>query len=122
MTDYARMAQQHWARWLPQRYSQIPNPTEFFSTLGQQAELDIEDLALELAGPDLPDETYLQAVGRLNNARQRAREQILPEQILLTPEPGAEDAEETETPEETSFFRTVEEDPNNPFWTQDHDI
>ncbi len=116
MTDYARMAQQHWARWLPNRYSQIPNPTEFFSTLGHRVELEIEDLALELAGPDLSNETYLQAVGRLNNARLRAREVILPEQVLLTPEPGIEDGEEPVTSEEPWTFRAIELDPHNPIW------
>jgi len=95
MTDYGAMAQRHWATWLPQRYSQIPEPkTAFFTDLGRQVELAIEDLALTLEGPDEPGETYLERVGRMNNARQRAREMILPEQILPTPEPGADPDEE----------------------------
>ncbi|MDN5933096.1 MAG: TnpV protein [Pseudonocardia sp.] len=102
MTDYGAMAQRHWAKWLPQRYSQVPEPkTAFFTDLGRQVELEIEDLALTLEGPDEPGETYLQRVGRMNNARQRAREMILPEQILLTPEPGADPDEEPDPPAST---------------------
>jgi hypothetical protein len=96
MTDYGAMARRHWERWLPHRYSQIPDPTEFFSTLGQQVEQEIDDLALELEGRDEPGETYLAKVGRLNNARMRAREIVLPEQVLLPPEPGTDPDEETD--------------------------
>lgn len=91
--------QQHWARWFPQRYSQIPDPKRFFAELGRQVELEIADLALQLEGPSVPGETYLEAVGRMDNARMRAREMILPEQILLPPEPGA-DPDEEEEPEQ----------------------
>lgn len=90
-SDYAAMAAQHWARWLPQRYSQIPEPkTTFFAELGRRVAEQIEDLALELEGPDVPGETYLQRVGRMNEARMRARETVLPREILLPPEPGTD--------------------------------
>lgn len=90
-SDYAAMAAQHWARWLPTRYAQIPEPkTTFFAELGQRVTEQIEDLALELEGPDVAGETYLQRVGRMNEARMRAREVLLPREILLPPEPGTD--------------------------------
>jgi hypothetical protein len=36
MNRYERMAQKHWRRWLPTRYREIPDPSSFFTTLGQQ--------------------------------------------------------------------------------------
>lgn len=90
MNQYGAMAQRHWERWLPQRFQSIPNPTEFFTDLGEQVWSQIDDLALQLAGNDQPDETYLAKVGRLTNARQRAEEIVLPEQVLLPPEPQAD--------------------------------
>jgi hypothetical protein len=47
----------------------------------------VSSLASALAGPDLPEETYLQKVGRLNMARSQAAEQVLAEQVYsLAPE------------------------------------
>ncbi|MGE0346564.1 MAG: TnpV protein [Gemmatimonadales bacterium] len=111
MTDYATMARDHWEQWLPDRYRQIPNPGEFFAEMGRRAELEIEDLALELAGPDEPGETYLQSVGRHNNARLRAREIVLPREVLLAPESATP---EPESPDQ-GWTPTVE-DPADPFW------
>ncbi|MFC4951081.1 hypothetical protein [Pseudonocardia sp. GCM10023141] len=39
----------------------------------------LEDLALELEGPDLPDETYLDAVNRIRGAWTTAQEMIASE-------------------------------------------
>lgn len=86
MNQYGAMAQRHWERWLPQRYQSIPNPTEFFTDLGELVWSQIDELAPQLAGDDPQSETYLAKVGRLNNARQRAEEIVLPEQVLLPPE------------------------------------
>jgi len=95
MNRYATTARRHWERWLPQRFQSIPNPTEFFADLGEQVASQIEDLEAELAGEDPPGESYLAKVGRLNNARQRAEEFVLREQVLLAPEPSATQAEST---------------------------
>lgn len=90
MNQYGAMAQRHWQRWLPHRYSQIPDPESFFAELGEEVAARIGDLTLQLAGPDPAGESYLDKVGRLNMARQQAEEIVLREQVLLEPEPGAD--------------------------------
>jgi hypothetical protein len=88
---YARMAERHWRRWLPSRVAAMPDPSSFFSELGEQAASQIEDLTFELAGDDPPGETYMQKLGRLQMARVAAEEMVLPELILLPPEPGLDE-------------------------------
>ena len=80
------MALDHWQRWLPERYRQIEDPNSLFSILGDEVATRIADLTLDLAGEDPPGETYMQKLGRLGNAAQRAREMVLPEMVLLDPE------------------------------------
>jgi hypothetical protein len=91
---YGAMARQHWARWLPARYAAIENPDSFFSDLGNRTEERIGSLAADLAGDDKPGEGYLGKAGRLGEARHRAEEIVLTEDILLPPEPGADPDEE----------------------------
>jgi hypothetical protein len=112
------MAKAHWAEWLPQRYATIADPDSFFSTLGQETEQQIDELATELAGDDQPGEDYLAKVGRLTAARSQAEEIILPQQILLTPEP-----ETSEDPEETGLPTAGMERPliinrSHPLWSE----
>ena len=92
MNQYAAMAERHWRRWLPGRVAAMDDPTSFFSTLGEEVAERIEDLTGDLAGDDPPGETYMEKVGRLNMARLRAEEMVLPETVLLPPEPGTEEA------------------------------
>lgn len=91
MNHYAIRARDHWARWLPTRYAQLTDPDSFFTDLGDQAAQQIADLMMDLAGDDPPGETYLEKMGRLNIARLRAEEIVLPELILPPPEPGTGD-------------------------------
>ncbi len=56
MNKYGKLAKSHWATTDPSRYASISDPTRFFEDLGQQAETEIQELALRLAGPDLPRE------------------------------------------------------------------
>jgi len=128
MNAYGAMAQRHWQRWLPSRYTQISDPSSFFSTLGEQTQTRVADLTQDLAGPDPAGETYLQKVGRLTNARMRAEEIVLPETILLEPEPGLSDSpeeqdeqdeEESTQPEATdSGWIPLREDLSHPWWRQ----
>ncbi len=97
MNRYGQLAQEHWRRWLPTRYATIPNPEDFFSTLGQETEDQVFDLTDQLAGPDPLGEGYLEKVGRLNNARMRAEEIVLADLVLLPPEPETLEDEEEET-------------------------
>jgi hypothetical protein len=96
MNRYGQMAREHWERWLPARYASIPDPTSFFSDLGIRAEQQIDALAASLAGDDVPGEGYLAKAGRLGEARHRAEQIVLAEEILLEPEPEAD--EDAETP------------------------
>lgn len=89
MNEYATMARRHWEQWLPERYAQISDPDSFFSSLGQQAAEQIAELMLDLAGDDPPGEDYLTKLGRLNAARDQAREIVLRE-ILPEPEPDTD--------------------------------
>ena len=103
MNDYGHLAMVHWRRWLPARYAAIQDPEVFFSTLGRQAENQVLDLAERLEGPDLPGETYLEKIGRLNMARMQAEELVLREVILLEPE-KAETDDDQEDPNSMDLF------------------
>ena len=94
MNQYAAMAERHWRRWLPSRVAAMDDPSSFFSNLGEEVAAQIEDLTADLAGDDPPGETFMQKVGRLNMARLRAEEMVLPEMVLLPPEPGMEEEDE----------------------------
>ena len=54
MNKYAHMAIRHWQTFLPDRFQAIPeNEREaFFTELGEQAAAEIEELQMQLAGPD----------------------------------------------------------------------
>jgi hypothetical protein len=95
MNQYGVMARDHWIRWLPTRYAAIEDPDSFFSDLGTRTEQRIDSLALELTGHDQPGEEYLAKAGRLGEARHRAEQIVLSEDILLEPEPGADEDEES---------------------------
>jgi hypothetical protein len=118
MNRYSAMAQSHWARWLPQRYAAIKDPNSFFSTLGQETARQIDELAAELAGDDRPGEGYPEKAGRLTAARSQAEEIILPQQVLLAPEPEAsEDPEESDLPM-VSGERPMVIDRSHPLWAE----
>jgi hypothetical protein len=112
------MAQRHWAQWLPQRYATISEPDSYFSTLGREVAKQIEELTLDLAGDDQPGEEYLAKAGRLTAARSRAEEIVLPEQVLLAPEP-----ETSQDPQENSHVpastgRPAVVDRSHPAWAE----
>ncbi len=50
MNRYGVIVQRHWARWLPEQYAAISDPESFFTTLGEEAARQIDDLTGELAG------------------------------------------------------------------------
>lgn len=118
MNRYGAMARSHWARWLPQRYVTIKDPDSFFSALGQQTAQQIDELTTELAGEDVSGEGYLAKAGRLAAARSQAEETILPQQVLLAPEPEtSEDLEETGLPT-ASGGRPLIVDRSHPLWAE----
>jgi hypothetical protein len=115
---YGLMAQRHWAQWLPRRYATISEPDSYFSTLGQEAARQIEDLTLELAGDDQPGEEYLAKAGRLTAARSRAEEIVLPQRVLPAPEPETSgDPEESSQPPGSLALPQVV-DRSHPAWAE----
>lgn len=92
MNRYGKQAMEHWRRTDPERYAQIPNPGAFFSNLGDQVETEIQELEFSLAGPDRPNEGYLEKASRLRMARLAAEEQILTELVLI-PEPQPDESQ-----------------------------
>jgi len=115
---YGLMAQRHWAQWLPQRYATISEPDSYFSTLGQEVAQRIEELTLELAGDDRPGEEYLAKAGRLTAARSRAEEIVLPERVLLAPEPESSESPEDSSPMPTSLALPEVVDRSHPAWAE----
>jgi hypothetical protein len=85
MNKYGAIAQEHWKSHLPQQYLAMTDHDSFFSTLGDQIEERVEELSEVIAGEDPPNETYLEKVGRLNEARSSAERQALQE---FLPEPA----------------------------------
>lgn len=86
MNKYGATARKHWERWLPARYSQLEDPTDYFTRLGEEISEQVDQLSDAIAGSDPPDEGYLAKVGRLNMARMNAESQVLREMALLDPE------------------------------------
>lgn len=118
MNRYGLMAQRHWAQWLPQRYATISEPDSYFSTLGQEVAQQIEDLMLELAGDDQPGEGYLAKAGRLTAARSRAEEIVLPERVLLAPEPQTSEDPEDDSQPSPSLALPLVVDRSHPAWAE----
>ena len=118
MNRYGLMAHRHWAQWLPQRYATISEPDSYFSTLGQQVAQQIEELTLELAGDDQPGEEYLAKAGRLTAARSRAEEIVLPERVLLTPEPETSEDPEDDSQPSASLALPEVVDRSHPAWAE----
>jgi hypothetical protein len=77
VNKYGTLALARWQRWMPTRIQTLPNPTAYFSQLGMQIQAEVTDLAWELAGPDLPAETYLEKAARLMTARRLAEEVVM---------------------------------------------
>ena len=118
MNRYGAMARSHWARWMPQQYAAISDPDSFFSKIGQEAARQIDELTTELAGDGQPGEDYLARAGRLTAARSQAEEIILPQQVLLPPEPGiSEDPEQNDQPP-TATGRPLIVDRAHPLWAE----
>jgi hypothetical protein len=106
VNKYGRQAQEAWKTASPTQYSQIQNPDEFFTKLGEQAQEQVDELQIKLAGPDPKGEGYLEKVGRLNAARNQAEEIVRYE--LLSP-PETEDEDENVNPELQRYLNSMAE-------------
>ncbi|MFI7080941.1 TnpV protein [Micromonospora sp. NPDC049903] len=127
MNRYGAQAQRHWQTFLPNRYAALiadgTDLNSYFSTLGEQAAQQIDDLARNLAGPDPTGEGYLDKLGRLNQARMAAEEQVLPELILIDPETNETSPTATQSPTAgpqaaSGDWIPMVEDPTDPRWQE----
>ena len=95
MNRYGTLAMRHWEQHAPSRVATMTDREGFFTDLGVQVEAQVVELTQHLEGPPTSGETYMQAVGRLTNARMRAEEIVLAELVWIeTPELGADEARE----------------------------
>jgi hypothetical protein len=122
---YGTQAMTDWRTFLPNRYSELTNPEQYFTDLGLRVETEIADLATNLAGDDPPPpESYLDKVGRLNAPRMRAEEIVLREEVLLEPEPAAAQDPNTDQPtpslglSDSDGWTPLIEDATSPYWKQ----
>ena len=106
MNKYGRQAQEAWKAVSPTRYSQIQDPEDFFTKLGEEAQEQVDGLLLKIAGPDPQGEGYLEKVGRLNAARNQAEEIVRYD--LLSP-PETEDEDENVNPDLQRYLESMEE-------------
>ncbi len=96
MNRYGSMAMRHWQQTDPARFQAIPeNEREaFFTQLGETVQSEILALADAIAGRDRPGESYMQKLGRLNQAQFDAESEILREMVLI-PDPNDPEIDET---------------------------
>lgn len=97
MNKYGTEAQTLWNRLAPTAVDEMEDSTEFFTNLGDLASGQVAEMTPRIAGPDSPQEGYLEKVGRLNAARNQA-EEIVRAEVLMPPadvrEPDPEDEED----------------------------
>lgn len=111
MNTYGKFAQDTWKMLAPSQYALIPDPEAWFTDLGKQAETAVVDLMMQLEGPDIKGETYLEKVGRINAAKRQAEEIIRAE--MLTPQPEDQEGElEDDVEDSTSIHLEFRQEMN----------
>ena len=95
---YGMLAWDHMARYLPDRYHQIPDPTSFFFQLGEQVAEEIAETTAALAAhTSTSGDDYFDRVGRMRMAQLMAEEKVLAELVFLHPTEDPDDAPRDET-------------------------
>ncbi|MDO5752463.1 hypothetical protein [Arthrobacter sp.] len=87
----------------PETFSQIPNPEDYFSTLGKQIQEQIEELMPQLLPPRTSDQDTLEVLGGINMARFRAREMVYQEMIYSSIPPEPEIMEDNPQPDPDEY-------------------
>jgi hypothetical protein len=77
MNRYGQIALERMRRYQPEVLAGIEDPDSYFSSLGEDLERQITELAAAIAGPDRPGEDYLVKLARLREARITAESEIL---------------------------------------------
>lgn len=110
MNHYGALAERHWKTHRPSQYSTLEDPTAFFTDLGEQISLQVQDLQSTWEAEQraelnaLPDLTRM---GRLNAIRKSAEESVYAE--LIWPESSLE-TEPEQTTEGSGVSGTSRED------------
>ncbi len=126
MNRYGRQAMQHWTQVDPERVAALANPEVFFTQLGEEVMQQIDSRARALEGHDLPGESYLEKVGRLNMARFTAEGEVLRELVLIPSPDQAGEGEQTASEAMGEWFarrrreRQEEQDELDAETTRDH--
>ncbi|UZJ27060.1 hypothetical protein RHODO2019_19060 (plasmid) [Rhodococcus antarcticus] len=76
----------------------------YFQSLAAEIESQVQDAEDQVAGPDLPGETYLEKGGRLTAARGQAEELVLADLLYAIP-PEEEDEDDGFSPEAKAWFQ-----------------
>lgn len=91
----------------PEATKELGSETEaeaYFQSLAAEIESQVQDAEDQIAGPDLPGETYLEKVGRLTAARGQAEELVLADLLYAIP-PEDDDEEDGFSPEAKAWFQ-----------------
>lgn len=79
MTQLARIAWEAWQEYAPTAFGMLRDPRTFFSRLGERAQEQESQLATAMQGPDKPGESTMAKAGRIQQATNAAREQVIVE-------------------------------------------
>lgn len=77
MNKYGLIAQEHWKKHAPSRYSTLEDPEMFFRALGESAASQVDEIASTLERQLDPELPYLERVGQMNSIRLQAEEVVL---------------------------------------------
>ncbi|MEA5665645.1 MAG: hypothetical protein R5N70_08605 [Cutibacterium granulosum] len=79
LSQLARIAWEAWQEYAPTAFGMLRDPRTFFSRLGERAQEQESQLAAAMQGPDKPGESTMAKAGRIQQATNAAREQVIVE-------------------------------------------
>ena len=79
LSQLARIAWEEWEEYAPTAFGMLRDPRTFFSRLGERAQEQESQLAAAMQGPDKPGESTMAKAGRIQQATNAAREQVIVE-------------------------------------------
>ena len=79
LTQLARITWEAWQEYAPTAFGMLRDPRTFFSRLGERAQEQESQLAAAMQGPDKPGESTMAKAGRIQQATNAAREQVIVE-------------------------------------------
>ena len=77
LSQLARIAWEAWQEYAPTAFGMLRDPRTFFSRLGERAQEQESQLAAAMQGPDKPGESTMAKAGRIQQATNAAREQVI---------------------------------------------